>query len=131
MLATHNSLRATVKVPPLKWSPSLAGEAQEWANRLVANGRFEHRSNSLHGENLFEIVGRAATPVEVVGEWRAESANYDYRGNKCRGATCGHYTQLVWAATRQVGCGVARNSRREIWVCNYDPPGNVVGQRPY
>jgi len=44
---------------------------------------------------------------------------------------CGHYTQIVWRDTKQVGCGVARDNRREIWVCNYDPPGNWVGHRPY
>ena len=29
------------------------------------------------------------------------------------------------------GCAVATDRRREVWVCNYDPPGNVAGYRPY
>jgi hypothetical protein len=38
---------------------------------------------------------------------------------------------MVWSTTKEVGCGVARNSRREVWVCNYDPPGNYIGKRPF
>jgi pathogenesis-related protein 1 len=66
----------------------------------------------------------------VVNAWAAESRNYDYRSNCCRGV-CGHYTQIVWAGTQEVGCAVARGGRREVWVCNYDPPGNWAGKRPY
>ena len=66
----------------------------------------------------------------VVSTWRAEAQDYDYASNTCR-KVCGHYTQVVWASTKQLGCGVARDSKREVWVCNYDPPGNWVGKRPY
>jgi hypothetical protein len=53
---------------------------------------------------------------------------------------CGHYTQIVWKTTTRLGCGVAlcdQNSpfmgfpKWEFWVCNYAPPGNYNGQRPY
>ena len=40
-------------------------------------------------------------------------------------------TQFVWCKTHAVGCAVATDPRREVWVCNYDPPGNVIGYRPY
>ena len=43
----------------------------------------------------------------------------------------GHYTQIVWRSTVEVGCAVARSGLHEVWVCRYSPPGNVVGQRPY
>jgi pathogenesis-related protein 1 len=66
----------------------------------------------------------------VVGAWAGESRNYDYASNKCRGV-CGHYTQIVWAGTREVGCAVATGGGRQVWVCNYDPPGNWIGKRPY
>jgi hypothetical protein len=57
---------------------------------------------------------------------------YDYKSNTChQGGPCGHYTQVVWSGTRELGCGVARSPSREIWVCNYNPPGNYIGQRPY
>jgi pathogenesis-related protein 1 len=130
MLAAHNAVRASLKIAPLKWSDKLAARAQDWANTLVASGKFSHRPKPEYGENLFEITGAPESPRGVVEAWASESEDYDYRSNKCRNK-CGHYTQLVWADTRRVGCAVARNSGREVWVCNYDPPGNYVGRRPY
>ena len=38
---------------------------------------------------------------------------------------------MVWAATTSVGCGVATNGTKTNWVCDYAPPGNFTGQRPY
>ncbi len=130
MLSAHNAIRARVGLPPLRWSDSLAKFARDWANTLLARKRFSHRPNSPYGENLFEIEGAAASPREVVESWGSEARYYDYRSNRCRGH-CGHYTQIVWRNTRSAGCAVARGEGREIWVCNYDPPGNYVGQRPY
>lgn len=130
MLAAHNAVRARVGAPPLKWSAKLADQAQEWANRLLAEKRFAHRPDSSYGQNLFEITGAAAAALQVVNGWDAESADYDYAANKCR-KVCGHYTQIVWATTKEVGCGVARDSRRQVWVCDYNPPGNYIGKRPY
>ncbi|HVC62001.1 MAG TPA: CAP domain-containing protein [Acetobacteraceae bacterium] len=130
MLEAHNAVRAQVGDPPLAWSPRLAAVAQDWANHSIATGIFAHRPDNRYGENLYAITGGAASPVQVVAAWAAEARGYDLRGNTCTGV-CGHYTQLVWRATRSVGCGVATDPEREIWVCDYDPPGNVVGYRPY
>ena len=130
MLAAHNSVRARVAVPPLVWSDRLATVAQDWANTLLTRREFSHRPNSSYGENLFEITGAPASPAHVVDTWAGESRNYDYNSNKCRGV-CGHYTQIVWSGTKEVGCAVARSRVREVWVCNYSPPGNFVNMRPY
>jgi uncharacterized protein YkwD len=130
ILAAHNSVRAKVGVPPLVWSDAMAGRARHWANNLLARGEFVHSPKSPFGENLYEIRGAFASPRKVVEAWASESAGYDYRRNRCSGV-CGHYTQIVWAATREVGCAVARSRNREVWVCNYNPPGNWIGQRPW
>jgi pathogenesis-related protein 1 len=130
MLAAHNSIRRSVGVPPLVWSKRLAGFAQEWADYLAAHHQFVHRRNSPYGENLFEITGATASPSEVVNDWAAESKSYQYRSNTC-GGVCGHYTQIVWRDTKRVGCAASRRGRTEVWVCNYDPPGNYIGKRPY
>ena len=67
------------------------------------------------------------SPTQVVDEWGAESADYNARLDTCApGRQCGHYTQLVWASTEDVGCGMAVcPSRGQVWVCNYRPRGNV------
>ena len=130
MVVSHNAVRDRVGTAPLKWSEHLASVAQEWADRLIENGHFEHSHNPKYGENLYEIEGAVATPAEVVRAWAGEVRDYDYRSNGCHGV-CGHYTQIVWGDTREVGCAVARAGRREVWACEYDPPGNWVGRKPY
>jgi pathogenesis-related protein 1 len=130
MVSAHNAVRARLELPPLAWSVRLEAIAQAWANTLLARKQFFHRPHGSYGENLFEISGAGASPAGVVREWASESRNYNYSSNRCHGV-CGHYTQIVWRDTKQVGCAVARDRRQEIWVCNYDPPGNWAGQRPY
>jgi pathogenesis-related protein 1 len=127
----HNDARAKVGVGPLEWSNEIGAYAQEWANHLAANGcQLAHRSNGLYGENLFWRMP-ATTADVVVASWVAESADYDAANNTCAAQTCGHYTQVIWANTSKLGCGVASCGTAQIWVCNYDPRGNVMGQKPY
>jgi pathogenesis-related protein 1 len=132
VVAAHNSIRDKVGVPPLVWSDALAQVAEEWANKLMSTGQFMHSSDLRYGENLYQISGPGATSsaFEVVNAWAGEAAVYDYATNTCRGR-CGHYTQIVWRDTKQVGCAVAHDSRREVWVCEYAPFGNIIGERPY
>ena len=112
------------------WSAQLAGTAQAWADHLIATGAFAHRPNDPYGENLYAIIGGTASAQDVVSAWSGEASSYDLRTNACSGM-CGHYTQIVWRTTRRVGCAVASNGQRQVWVCNYDPPGNIIGERPY
>ena len=130
MLTAHNEVRARAHLPPLKWSDQLAAYAQQWGNTLLARRKFYHRPNSPYGENLFMIKNGRVKPGEVVADWASESRNYSYRSNSCHGM-CTHYTQLVWRSTQRVGCAVARGGGNEVWVCYYDPRGNVIGRKPY
>ena len=130
MLVAHNSVRAGLHLPPLAWSEKLANAAQEWANTLVKEGSFHHPAKSPWGQNLYAITGGEYLPEQIVMGWAAEVSKYDYQTNQCSGM-CGHYTQLVWRDTKEVGCAVARGGNREVWVCDYSPPGNRSGKRPY
>lgn len=130
MLAAHNAFRKNLGLSRLVWSDRLAADAQSWADTLLKRGQFYHQSQSNQGENLFEIRGGKATPDDVVHDWVSESLDYDRASNRCY-SVCGHYTQIVWRSTVEVGCAVARSGLHEVWVCRYSPPGNVVGQRPY
>jgi pathogenesis-related protein 1 len=132
MVNAHNSWRKATGVAPLSWSPKLASFAQDWANTLVARNEFKHRANNNYGENLAAAQGKSFSPKSVVEYWGEEVRDYNYNTNSCKpGEMCGHYTQLVWHKTREVGCAKAKSGNKEVWVCNYNPPGNYVGQKPY
>jgi pathogenesis-related protein 1 len=130
MLAAHNAYRKQLRLRPLAWSDKLATAAQSWADTLLKQQQFAHQSQSRYGENLFEIRGGSAAPGDVVHDWASESLDYDYASGRCH-SVCGHYTQIVWRSTVDMGCAVARGGVREVWVCRYSPPGNVAGERPY
>jgi uncharacterized protein YkwD len=130
MVAAHNAVRARVGGAPLRWSDELAKVAQQWADGLIASGQLAHSHNPKLGENLYEIRGAPASSATVVKSWADEVRDYDYGSNSCKGV-CGHYTQIVWSDTKEVGCAVAKGGSREVWVCEYDPPGNWVGKKPY
>lgn len=150
LLAEHNVARANDGVPPLVWSGSLASYAQEWANQLKAtkNCDIVHRPTSgnfkqRYGENLYQagavrwsdgrVELQKVSAKDVMNSWVSEKADYSLASNSCNaGKTCGHYTQAVWKNTTQVGCAVAVcGDKTQAWVCNYNPPGNYVGQRPF
>ncbi len=132
MVGAHNSWRKRTGVAPLSWSPRLASFAQEWANTLAARDEFRHRDNNNYGENLAASQGKSLSPNGVVWLWGEEVKDYDYKTNSCKsGEMCGHYTQLVWHKTKEVGCAKAETGNKEVWVCNYNPPGNYRGQKPY
>jgi len=138
MTAAHNVVRANVNpapsspMPPLTWSSEVAAVAQAHADKCV----FEHSTNS-YGENIYATSG-SSTPQDVLNSWASEVADYDYASDSCSGV-CGHYTQVVWADSLLLGCAVTKCTENspfgsgpwEFWVCNYDPPGNYSGQKPY
>ena len=142
--AAHNTVRASVGVAPLVWDPDLAVVAQAWADGCVdedsPTGLIDHnpgRSNNYPGYVGENVYGTGATPTaqRAVDVWAAEAADYDYESNTCApGKICGHYTQVVWAATERLGCGVSQCANLTYGgtiVCNYSPGGNAGGARPY
>ncbi|MCB1143186.1 MAG: hypothetical protein H7A24_10200 [Leptospiraceae bacterium] len=132
----HNDFRATVGVAPLVWDPELSRFAQNWAENLkkTKKCRMQHRKPNQYGENLAWASGKRLKSQEVVQMWYDEIEFFDYEKNKCQpGKVCGHYTQVMWNTSKKVGCGFAICGREEVWVCNYDPPGNfnIHKNRPY
>lgn len=134
VLERHNFWREDVGVnEKLEWSEDMANLAADWARKLKRkNCGFEHRPNNQAGENLFKGTTGYYGAKEVVDAWAGEKADYNYNRNNCKpGKMCGHYTQIVWNTTTKVGCAKIECDGFEIWVCNYDPPGNWVGEKPY
>ncbi|MCW5212657.1 hypothetical protein VU04_07075 [Desulfobulbus sp. TB] len=140
--AAHNKWRSQVGAPGLTWSEDLTNVAQDWANTLKRNGcGFYHSMKKGYGENLFMASplmwsdGRRElqkiSPEQVTDSWGNEVKDYNYADNSCTGV-CGHYTQVVWKETKEVGCAKAVcGDKSQIWVCSYSPAGNMAGQRPY
>ena len=137
-ITLHNRARREVGTEPLTWSSALAAYAQEWADHLASTGcKMEHRPQygswkQEHGENL--LIGTIGYHgvVDAVAAWESEKGNYHgdpIDMSKLSGS--GHYTQLVWRNTKQLGCAKVECGSKVIIVCNYDPPGNVLGRTPY
>ncbi|KAG8372416.1 hypothetical protein BUALT_Bualt12G0063900 [Buddleja alternifolia] len=132
-LSYQNAARSALKLPPLAWDPKIARYAQAYANRRRADCALEH-SNGPYGENIFWGSGTRWTPAQAAVAWVAERRGYNYWSNSCaNGQDCGHYTQIVWKGTRRIGCArvVCYGGRGVFMTCNYDPPGNYYGERPY
>ena len=140
ILTAHNKYRLDLDLPELVWSKNLENSSQKWADKLISRNLFEH-SNTKNGENLFVIIGRDASPIEVVDDWASEKEYFNYKTRKCIKNCCdfvdccphecGHYTQIIWRDTKEVGCAVSKLGSKQIWVCQYNPPGNYIGQKPY
>ncbi len=131
--AYHNRVRADVGVGPLRWSEQLARYAQAWADHLAGSTcRITHRAQNEYGENLFQGTAGFYGAVDAAKAW--ESEKKDYGGGVLTQSSVrliGHYTQMVWRDTASVGCGQAQCNQTLIVACNYDPPGNYLGRRPY
>jgi pathogenesis-related protein 1 len=138
LLQGHNRARAEVGVGPLSWSKQLANYAQEWATHLALKKcGFEHRPDTgewrrNYGENLFMGTAGYYGVADAVKAWVNEKIYY--KGETLTAGNfhaSGHYTQVVWKDTKEVGCAKAECKGNIIVVCNYDPPGNVIGRKPY
>lgn len=143
IVRAHNTWRRRAGVPPLGWSADLAARAQTRASYLAGHGcGIEHGPLPADvGENVCGVGPLTAkgqknefsvvTATWIVDAWGAESADYSPERDACApNRHCGHYTQIVWATTREVGCGMAVcPTLGQVWVCNYRPRGNVRGLR--
>ncbi len=154
--ASQNAVRDGLGLPALTWDDDLAVQAQDWADHLATTscGTISHREPNSYGENI-AAFGSSQNPVsdqaQAVEGWAAEVSCWTFGefmsgqpgSDSCdmactdamNSSGCGHYTQLVWRDTQRVGCGVATCSNGaydvDVWVCNYDPQGNIIGQEPY
>lgn len=137
-LDVHNKARKEVNVAPLSWSADLAAFAQAWADHLAANGcTMKHRPTvgtwaQQYGENIYWAQGRSLLAADASRSWYTEIEHYQHGPYEGASRGVGHYTQMVWQATKTLGMGKAScKDGAVIIVANYDPRGNTVGVRPY
>lgn len=143
-LQVHNCARKTVDPPAstpiqsLVWNSTVATTAQTWAN----NCNYSHNGIQVgYGQNIYAASGFTPTLTDASNAWASEEPNYNYATNTCAsGKVCGHYTQMVWSSTTQLGCGQALctttppsplGSPWYFIVCDYNPPGNFNNLTPY
>ncbi|XP_022958838.1 basic form of pathogenesis-related protein 1-like [Cucurbita moschata] len=130
-LALHNRARAQVGVGPMQWSNTVAAYAQAYAEKRKGDCAMIH-SIGLYGENIAAGYYPEFTGADAVKLWVNEKPLYDNASNKCVGGECGHYTQMVWRSSMRLGCArVPCKANSQFVVCNYDPRGNYIGEKPY
>jgi hypothetical protein len=134
ILEEHNKARAEAGSPPLRWDPQLAAQAASYAPTITPDGRPVHSSRTgreTTRENLLPVLP-GTSPRNMVGVWTAERKNFvpgtfpnvSKTGNW---ADVGHYTQMIWPTTTNVGCAIHKGQPYDWLVCRYSPPGNRDG----
>jgi len=128
----------------MTWNDTLAAAAKVWASKCEWNHSFPPlgpQDNTPYGQNLYSSTNINTDLVHGVQAWYDEKYGYDYDTLVCSIKPCGHYTQVVWATSRQVGCAYynckgieglsSAYSDSLLLVCNYLPFGNINGTKPF
>jgi len=136
----------------LVWNDELAEVAQRWVDQCVSghdkNRRTETFSSGVGQNWAWQGNWKMDEQIEIapimVERWYDEVKDITNKAvdsfssnNAVTGSTgvIGHYTQVVWADTTDVGCGymTAKNNGRfeTVLVCNYGPAGNWNGAAVY
>ena len=127
----HNRVRANHCTPPLTWSARLAADAQASADRCPTDHDRAELQRQNENENLFNGFGSSAYtgPQAAFNFWYGEKANYDFQNpvlifDPKEGPVNGHFTQVVWRSTGNIGCGVKVCGNKTFYSCRYQAPGN-------
>uniref|UniRef100_A0A8B9ZTL6 Peptidase inhibitor 16 n=1 Tax=Anas zonorhyncha TaxID=75864 RepID=A0A8B9ZTL6_9AVES len=141
ILDGHNKYRSQVSPPAMdmlkmSWDTELEAFAQAYAEKCIWD---HNKERGRRGENLFAMAPTLDLEF-AVEDWNGEEKYYNLTTSVCvPGQMCGHYTQVVWANTHRIGCGAKFCEKIDgietedmyLLVCNYYPPGNVKGRKPY
>ncbi|MEC8097814.1 MAG: CAP family protein, partial [Bacteroidota bacterium] len=136
-LQVHNDARKEVGVAPLVWSEKLEQQALKYAKQIARTNNYEH-SNTKDGENLamfyeYEESNKLKTYIysdtplyDASKAWYEEIKDYKYSKIKRFriGPKIGHYTQMVWKDTKEVGIASAISKNGKVYVvARYYPAG--------
>jgi uncharacterized protein YkwD len=126
----HNAYRSQHCAPALTWSAQLAAGAQAWANACTKQHSTEAwQGENGFGENLYWGSGNLGDAEDAVKWWYDEVSKYNFNA-PVWSKDVGHFTQVVWKGSKQIGCGVARCGNENYWVCRYSPTGNWNTDKP-
>ncbi|KAI1705082.1 cysteine-rich secretory protein family domain-containing protein [Ditylenchus destructor] len=156
VLSAHNGYRSILAkgqaqnpngtfLPPgssiyaLTINPQIEAMAQNWANGCVFKHTTSEQRNGT-GENLYmmsALINNTYALQNAADLWWNELAEHGFYSEDQVftqadfDATIGHWSQMAWETTREIGCGVTQCETTTIVVCNYYPPGNYFNQRVY
>ncbi|XP_061097490.1 cysteine-rich venom protein [Conger conger] len=137
----HNAVRSGVQptasnMLKIEWNTEAAAHADSWA-KGCSMGHSTHNkriiSTSACGENIY-LSSEPDSWSSALSSWHSEVNGYKYGVGQVGKAPVGHYTQMVWYRSNQVGCAVAHcpdSKFQYFYVCQYCPPGNFVHTNPY
>jgi len=135
VLAVHNKYRAELEIPPLVWSETLEAHATQWANYLArSGGKLCHSKYPGEGENLWTGTANYYSNTQKVEYWASrkkffKSGIFPYVSTTGNWLDVGHYSQMIWRRTTEVGCAKASAGTQDVFVCRYAPPGNIFTRR--
>lgn len=123
ILLLHNIKRSIHGVHNLTWNSSLFEYASKMTQLYDCSGILSHLGGP-DGENL----ALGYTVEGAIDAWYSEGKLYDYKHGG--DGVYNHFTQLIWNSSTSLGC--ATSFCNNVWgnyiVCEYYPPGNVIGQ---
>ncbi|KAJ8973072.1 hypothetical protein NQ317_002287 [Molorchus minor] len=129
-LQAHNEYRKKHGVPPLKLNKEMCRVSQEWANRLIRTNVLQHSNNREYGENLFCIQSSnpnfSISGKDAVDNWYEEIKVHKF-GVEPNSLASGHFTQVVWKDSHELGVAYAKSAGKIVVVANYSPAGNIIG----
>nr|XP_017207056.1 cysteine-rich venom protein natrin-1-like isoform X1 [Danio rerio] len=134
----HNAFRRAVQpsasnMLKMSWSDAVAESARGWINKCnMTHGPPSSRMLNGYemGENLFKATGISSW-TSVVDAWHSEVNNYKYPIGSINGQATGHYTQVVWYSSYEVGCAVTQCGSNYFYGCHYYRAGNFRTVPPY
>ena len=130
ILDNHNYHRKKHHVDNLIRNKEIESVAQEYSEYLASINEMKHSKNVKYGENLYSCYpsGRCLNGEKASEKWYSEVKDYNYNNPNYKDKI-GHFTQLVWKGSNEIGCGAACNNDNICYVtCNYYPPGNIIGE---
>ncbi len=136
LLALHNQTRADVGVAGVTWSSDVATYMQGWLDKLAAGScSLQHNPDRIarkYGENLFIGTKGFFGVGDAAKAWAKEKQYYHGESISSENfAKFGHYTQMVWRNSTEVGCAKVTCGNNVIVGCDYSPAGNYQNQKPY
>ncbi|MFQ6661785.1 hypothetical protein Gotur_029818 [Gossypium turneri] len=127
-LNIHNMARVTLGVQPITWDNVVEMSVKNYANKRISDCELMP-SKGPYGENLTGSKDDFSVSDAVI-MWINEKRNYNLKSSAYNSShICSHYTKVIWHNLVRLGCVKVRyNNRGTFIVCNYYPPGNIVGK---